>query len=93
AGLRALAERESGAQGLEVLEGEQATAEEVVRALSALTFALGRRFVIVDGVEKWKAADAALVAPAVASLGDDVTVAFFAREEGRTKVPPALIEA
>ncbi|HZV75069.1 MAG TPA: DNA polymerase III subunit delta [Conexibacter sp.] len=91
--LRALAEGESGAQGVEVFEGETATAEAVAGALSAMTFALGRRFLIVDGVERWKAADLALVAPAIASLPPDTTVVFFGREEGRTKIPEGLAEA
>lgn len=90
--LRALAEGESGAQGMEVFEGETATAETVAAALSAMTFALGRRFLIVDGVERWKDADAALVAPALAALPPDTTVVFFGREEGRAKVPDALVE-
>jgi DNA polymerase-3 subunit delta len=93
AGLRALAERESGAQGLEILEGDEASAERVVAALSAMTLALGRRFVIVDGVERWKDADAEAVAPFLAGDGDDLTVAFFGRDEGRIKVPPGLIKA
>lgn len=91
--LRALAEAESGAQGMELFEGETATAEAVSAALSAMTFAIGRRFVIVDGVERWKAADVALVAPALEALAPDTTVVFFGREEGRTKVPDALGEA
>lgn len=91
--LRALAEQESGAQGMELFEGETATAEGVAAALSAMTFALGRRFVIVDGVERWKAADVALIEPALANLGADTTVVFFGREEGRTKVPDGLVAA
>jgi len=91
--LRALAERDSGPQGIELFEGEAATADAVAAALSAMTFAIGRRFVIVDGVERWKAADVALVAPALAGLGPDTTVVFFGREEGRAKVPDGLAEA
>jgi DNA polymerase-3 subunit delta len=93
AGLRALGERESGAQGVEVLDGEAAAADAVAAALAAMTFALGRRFVIVDHVERWSPADVALVAPIVESLDDDVTVAFFGREEGRLKVPAELAQA
>jgi len=91
--LRAVAESETGVGGVEMFEGETATAEAVVAALSAMTFALGRRFLIVDGVERWKAAEAAEVAAVLAHLPPDTTVAFFAREEGRTKVPAALVEA
>jgi len=91
--LRALAERESGMQGIELFEGETATSEAIAGALSAMTFAMGRRFLIVDGVERWKAADVALVAPALADLPPETTVVFFGREEGRMKVPDGLAEA
>jgi DNA polymerase-3 subunit delta len=94
AGLRALAEQESGAGGLELLEGEEATALAAGQALSALTFAIGRRFVVVDGVERWKAADVdEHVVPALRALAADTTVAFFGREDGRAKVPSALAKA
>lgn len=91
--LRELAEAASGSQGVEVLEGEAATPEAVAYALSAMTFALGRRFIIVDGVERWKERDAEVVAAALAAPAPDTTVAFFAREEGRAKAPKALHEA
>src|SRR4051812_49855670 len=57
ASLRARAESESGAGGLEVIEGDQSTPENVGLALSAMTMAMGRRFIVVDGVERWKQAD------------------------------------
>jgi DNA polymerase-3 subunit delta len=91
--LRALAEAQSGSQGIEVFEGETATAEAVAAALSAMTFAIGRRFIIVDGVERWKAADMAIVEPALAQLPPETTVVFFGREEGRAKVPDRLAGA
>ena len=91
ASLRARAESESGAGGLEVLEGDAATPEAVGLALSTMTFAIGRRFVIVDGAERWKQGDVeAHVVPALQGLAPDTTVAFFAREDGRLKMPAAL---
>src|SRR5918911_3545073 len=51
--LRGIAEAESGSGGVEVFEGDSATPEAVALALSAMTFAMGRRFLIVDGVERW----------------------------------------
>jgi DNA polymerase-3 subunit delta len=94
AALRARAEAESGAGGLEVLEGDLSTPENVGLALSAMTFAMGRRFVVVDGVERWKQAEVdAHVLPALAHLAPDTTVAFFAREDGRLKVPASLPKA
>ena len=92
--LRAMAEQESGVGGVELLEGDACTADAVVAALSTMTFALGRRFVIADGVERWKDADADTVAAALKGAdGETLTVAFFGREEGRAKVPAGLAKA
>jgi DNA polymerase-3 subunit delta len=92
--LRAIAEAESGSGGVEVFEGDAATPEAVGLALRSMTFAIGRRFLIVDGVERWKDADVeAALAPALADIAPDTTVAFFAREEGRTKVSAELAAA
>jgi DNA polymerase-3 subunit delta len=92
--LRAMAESSAGTAGVEVYEGDQCTPEAIAGALSAMTFALGRRFVIADGVERWKESDVAPVAEALrAADPDTLTVAFFAREEGRYKAPQKLHEA
>jgi DNA polymerase-3 subunit delta len=92
--LRAVAEAESGTSGVELFEQDACTADNVAAALSAMTFALGRRFVIADGVERWKEADVAPLAAAMAGLDPEtLTVAFFAREEGRAKAPDALHKA
>jgi DNA polymerase-3 subunit delta len=89
--LRALAEQEGGVSGAEVFEGEDSTPEAVAGALSAMTFATGRRFLIADGVERWRDKDVELhLAALLAAMPPDTTVAFFAREEGRTKAPAAL---
>jgi hypothetical protein len=56
-----------------------------------MTFAIGRRFIIVDGTERWRDADVEQqLAPLLADLPPETTVAFFAREEGRAKAPAAL---
>src|SRR5689334_18892220 len=89
--LRALAEEEGGVSGAEVFEGEESTPEAVAAALSAMTFATGRRFVIADGAERWRDKDVERdLAPVLGSMPPETTVAFFAREEGRTKAPAAL---
>jgi DNA polymerase-3 subunit delta len=89
--LRAIAEAESGTGGVELFEGDAATPEAVALALRAMTFAIGRRFIVVDGVERWKDADVeAHLAPELANMPPETTVAFFAREEGRTKLPAKL---
>ena len=92
--LRAMAEAEAGSAGVDVYEGDACTPDAVANALSAMTFALGRRFVIADGVERWKEADVEPVAQALAAADPEtLTVAFFAREEGRYKAPAKLHDA
>ena len=91
--LRAIAERVGGAAALEVFEGDAGAPEEVAAALGAMTFALGRRFLIVDGVERWKEAEVAPIAALLADPPPDTTVAFFAREDGRARAPKALAKA
>ncbi len=91
--LRALAEDESGTQGIELFEGDAATPDVVANALNAMTFALGRRFIIVDGVERWTDKQFDPLEAALKAFPDDTTVAFFAREDSRTKAPKRLHEA
>jgi DNA polymerase-3 subunit delta len=92
--LRAMAEADTGQSGVELLEGDACTADAVAGALTAMTFALGRRFVIADGVERWKEADVATVAAAMKGADpEELTVAFFAREDARVKAPAALHDA
>jgi DNA polymerase-3 subunit delta len=93
ANLRALAEAESGANGVELLEGDAATPEAVAGALNAMTFAIGRRFIVVDGVEGWKERELEALTAAMAAMAPDTTVAFFAREDSRKKAPTGLHEA
>ena len=92
--LRALAESESDGSGLELLEGPEATPERTAQALASLTLALGRRVVIVDGVERWRTKDVEdHLLGAIGQIPPDTTLALFAREESRAKVPEALVKA
>jgi DNA polymerase-3 subunit delta len=88
--LRALGEREGGAASVELFEGERATPEEAAAALSAMTLVPGRRFLIVDGVERWRDADLAPLEQALAAMPPETTIAFFAREDGRAQAPKRL---
>jgi len=93
--LRRLGESgEAGAGGVELLEGEAATPPSVAGTLRAMTFALGRRVVIVSGAERYRDADVqAHLSGLLADMPPDTTVAFFAREEGRDRAPAALHDA
>ena len=88
--LRGLAESLSGAEGLELLEGEAATPAAAAAALDAMTLALGRRFIIVEGAERWKDKDLDGLEAAVRHIAPETTIAFFAREDGRVTAPDRL---
>jgi DNA polymerase III subunit delta len=91
--LRMLAEAESGVNGVELFEGETSTPDAVAAALRAMTLAVGRRFIVVDGVERWKEKDLEGVIAVLGEIPPETTVAFFAREEGRAKAPKPLHDA
>jgi DNA polymerase-3 subunit delta len=91
--LRALAQGESGAHGLELFEGDEATPEAVAAALCAMTLVLGRRFIIVDGAERWKDKELEPLQAAMKAMPPETTIAFFAREDNRAKAPASLHEA
>ena len=89
--LRAIAEAESGAGGVEVFEGDAVDARggraraprDDLRDRAALPHRRRRR-----AVEGRRCRER--VAPALAGMAPDTTVAFFAREEGRAKAPAKL---
>ncbi|MGC2375134.1 MAG: DNA polymerase III subunit delta [Solirubrobacteraceae bacterium] len=92
--LKSLAEADGDASSVEVLAGDAGTPEAVALVLSTMTFAIGQRVIVVDGAERFKEAEVREhIAPAMATMPPDTTIAFFAREEGRTKAPVALHEA
>jgi DNA polymerase-3 subunit delta len=90
--LHAAAEREVGPESVEQLPPGSGPAE-AAGALSAMTLGLGRRFVLVEGVEGWKDAEVtdALVPALVAMDPETTTVAFVAYEDKRKQAPKALV--
>jgi DNA polymerase-3 subunit delta len=95
AGLRALGEGPGAdATSVEVLDGDAATPAGVAEALAAMTLAIGRRVIVVEGVERWRQADVeARLAPAMSQMPPETTLALFAREESRAKAPEGVHEA
>jgi DNA polymerase-3 subunit delta len=91
--LRALAETTSGAEGLELLEAEEATPEAAAAAIDAMTLTLGRRFIIVDGAERWKDKELDALVASLQNMPPETTIAFFAREESRKEAPQRLHKA
>jgi DNA polymerase-3 subunit delta len=90
--LRALVEGDEGGS-VEVLEGERATPAALAGELAAMTLAVGRRVILVEGVERWRAADVEKhLGAGAGEIPPQTTVALFAREEPRAKAPDAVHE-
>jgi DNA polymerase-3 subunit delta len=91
--LRALAESDADSS-VELLEGDAAAPARVAQALAAMTLTVGRRVIIVEGVERWRQAEFERdLAYALKSVPPDTTIAMFAREDARTKAPDAVAKA
>ena len=59
-----------------------------------MTLAIGRRVIMVEGVERWRQADVEKqLAGAIEQMPPETTLALFAREEARAKAPAALHDA
>jgi DNA polymerase-3 subunit delta len=93
--LKASAEAEVGPEGVEHLEGDAATPTAIAATLSAMTLGIGRRFVLVDGVERWKDDEvSAELVPVLRVLDrETTTVAFVAMEDKKLTTPAALVAA
>ncbi|HEX8959367.1 MAG TPA: DNA polymerase III subunit delta [Solirubrobacterales bacterium] len=91
--LRARAEREGGAVSLRVFEpGEGRGApdhEALLSAIPAMSLTESRRYLLADGVERWRDRQLDAVAAALADLPPDLTVVLIAR----AKAPPRLLRA
>ncbi|MEA2462326.1 MAG: polymerase subunit delta [Acidobacteriota bacterium] len=92
---RAAAEPESTLE----LFPDQTPADEVALAMSAMTLAIGRRWMLVEGVERWKEKDVKVVTEALNGIPPDTMVVLvasgpFRREKGTEKPPtPAKLLA
>jgi DNA polymerase-3 subunit delta len=88
--LRSRAEAEGGAAALEVFEagaGRGAPdAAALIAAIPAMSLATARRYLLVDGAERWSEAQQREVAAALAAMPPDLTVVLIARGK-----PPATL--
>jgi DNA polymerase III subunit delta len=95
--LRARAEREGGAAALEVFEpGEGKGApdhEALLAAIPALSLTESRRYLLADGVERWRDRQQGDVAAALVSLPPDLTVVLIARAAAPATLAKAVREA
>lgn len=91
--LRARAESDGGAGALRVFEpGEGRGApdhEALIAAIPAMSLTESRRYLLADGVERWREAQLDAVASSLAELPPDLSVVLIARE----KAPAKLLRA
>jgi DNA polymerase III subunit delta len=92
--LRARAEREGGAVALEVFEPSEGKGmpdhEALLAAIPAMSLMDSRRYLLADGVERWRDRQLEAVAAAVAELPPDLTVVLIARAKAPAKLSQAV---
>jgi DNA polymerase-3 subunit delta len=92
--LRARAEREGGAGALEVFEpGEgkgMADHEALLAAIPAMSLMDSRRYLLADGVERWRDRQLEAVAAALGELPPDLTIVLIARAKAPAKLSRAV---
>jgi DNA polymerase-3 subunit delta len=92
--LRARAESEGGIGALEVFDpGEGRGApdhEALLNAIPAMSLTGPRRYLLVDGVERWRDRQLDAVAGAVAALPPDLTMVLIARGDAPEKLRQAV---
>jgi DNA polymerase III subunit delta len=92
--LRARAEREGGAAALEVFEPGEGRGmpdhEALLAAIPSLSLMDSRRYLLADGVERWRDKQLEAVAAAVADLPPDLTVVLIARAKAPAKLTKAV---
>lgn len=92
--LRARAEREGGAAALEVFEPGEGRGmpdhEALVMAIPAMSLMDSRRYLLADGVERWRDKQLEAVVAAIAELPPDLTVVLIARAKAPAKLTKAV---
>jgi DNA polymerase-3 subunit delta len=91
--LRARAEREGGGDALEVFEPGEGRGmpdhEALLAAIPAMSLIESRRYLLADGVERWRDRQLDAVTTALGSLPPDLTLVLIAR----AKAPAKLLKA
>ncbi len=92
--LRARAEREGGAGALEVFEPGEGRGmpdhEALLAAIPAMSLMGARRYLLADGVERWRERQLEAVAAALAELPPDLTLVLIARAKAPAKLMRAV---
>jgi DNA polymerase-3 subunit delta len=92
--LRARAEREAGSDALEVFEPGEGRGmpdhEALLAAIPAMSLMESRRYLLADGVERWRDRQLQAVAEALAALPPDLTLVLIARAKAPAKLAKAV---
>jgi DNA polymerase III delta subunit len=92
--LRARAEAEGAQAGLEVFEAVEGRgapdADALLGAIPAISLTATRRYLLADGVERWRPAEQDAVAGALGSLDPDTTVVLVAHGKAPAKLARAV---
>jgi DNA polymerase-3 subunit delta len=92
--LRSRAESDGGAAALEVFEPAEGRGppdhEALLAALPAMSLTESRRYLLADGVERWRDRQVEAVAAAVGGLPDDLTLVLIARGKASEELESAV---
>ncbi len=92
--LRARAEREGGSAALEVFEPGEGRGmpdhEALLAAIPAMSLVESRRYLLADGVERWRDRQLDPVAGALGTLPPDLTVVLISRGKAPAKLTKAV---
>jgi DNA polymerase-3 subunit delta len=88
--VRRRAEEENGPGGLEALDAKTDGPDAVAAALSTLTFGSGTRYVLVDGVEAWKAGDLPPLERELAAPPPETVLVMIARGKPQARLAKAV---
>ncbi|HKP89268.1 MAG TPA: DNA polymerase III subunit delta [Thermoleophilaceae bacterium] len=91
--VRRRAEEENGPGGLESLDARTSGPDEVAAALSTLTFGTGTRYVMVDGIDAWKAGDLDPLERELGSPAPDTVLVLIARGKAPARLAKAVEKA
>jgi DNA polymerase-3 subunit delta len=92
--LRARAEREGGAAALEVFEAAEGRGmpdhEGLLAAIPAMSLTQSRRYLLADGVDRWRDRQLEPVLAAIAELPPDLTLVLISRAKAGAKLTKAV---
>ena len=91
--VRRRAEEERGPGGLETFDARQSGPAEVAGSLAMLSFDTATRYLLVDGVDCWKAGDLGRLKDALAELPADTVLVLVARGKTVKQLSKAVEKA